>query len=537
MSLDDDIDERRRSVALFRHQVIGELEAPMERGDLSARIHELAQQVHRTDYGRDRRISERTLWDWWARYKRDGLDGLVPAARKDRGVPVAMKPDILSAAIALRRELPSRSTSTLIDILVRQKRVPRGHVARSTLDRHLALAGFSRRRLKTLGDKRYIRLQFDRPNQFWIGDYKDAAILWDPQVERFREVHLCAFIDHFSKLVLHAQWYRSEDIATLEDTYKKAIIKRGVTDKVYVDGAMIYRSADFGFALAAFKTRRVISKPYTSEGRGGIERWNRTVAEQFVPEARAARITTLEELNLLFEAWLEERYHRERHGTTNEAPLDRFAAAAFKPRFPDPIAVQDTFRVRVRRKVHPKACTVEIAGVRFVVETFLRGRWVTVHYDPHRLDDVLVFLKRKKVQRAFPQKPNEPPQPRPETPPAGPLSFDYLAALRADYDRRLVTQVRQIRLSDFKPTDDFTKADFLALCRRMLGLKTLPLYVRDELERCFDTLAPMSEGTCRLALEHALKLRGRGFHVSVYTQYIKTFHLHALEQSNEEDMP
>ncbi len=54
----------------------------------------------------------------------------------------------------------------------------------------------------------------------------------------------------------------------------------------------------------------------------------------------------------------------------------------------------------MKRKVHPKTATVEVDGVAFQCESFLRGRWVRVFYDPFRLDDVLVFLGDKRVQRA-----------------------------------------------------------------------------------------------------------------------------------------
>lgn len=200
----------------------------------------------------------------------------------------------------------------------------------------------------------------------------------------------------------------------------------------------------------------------------------------------------------------------------------------FTPRFPDPVLVQDTFRVRVRRKVHPKTSTVDVAGVPFLVETFLRGRWVHVFYDPHRLDDVLVVLNGKRVQRAFPQKPNEPPLPKPERAQASRPAFDYLAALRADYDARLVAEAKKLSLSDWTPTDAFSLPAFLALCASMLG-KQLSPYERDELALAFNTVGPFSENTSRLALEHALKLRGRGLHVHVYAHYLKTFHLEALK--------
>ena len=52
-----------------------------------------------------------------------------------------------------------------------------------------------------------------------------------PRTDSFRSIHLCAEIDHYSKLVLHGQWYLNQRIATLEDTFKKAILKRGCPEK------------------------------------------------------------------------------------------------------------------------------------------------------------------------------------------------------------------------------------------------------------------------------------------------------------------
>jgi hypothetical protein len=66
----------------------------------------------------------------------------------------------------------------------------------------------------------------------------------------------------------------------------------------------------------------------------------------------------------------------------------------------------------------------------------------------------------------------------------------------------------------------------------MLG-KDLSAYEREELTRSFNGVGPFSEKTVRLALEHALKLRGRGLHVSVYSHYLKTFHLAALKAHQE----
>jgi putative transposase len=533
----DDPEARRRQQALFRHAIIGELDIEaLPRGERSARIADLAGRTYRTPDGRERRFSARTLWAWWSAFRRHGLEGLLPQRRQDRGILRALSPALLAAAIALRREVPSRSTTTLIHILETARCVSPGQLHRATLDRHLAVADASRRHLKTLGDKRYIRLLFERPNQFWVGDYHEAPLLWDPARERYRTVHLSAMIDHFSKLVPHGEWYPSEQIATLEHSLKQATLTRGLPESLYVDRGAAYRADQFAFACAHLGIKLRHSAPYASEGRGAIERWNRTVAEQFEPEIRALRLTDLREIQLRFEAWLEQRYHLTVHDATGQTPLDRFAQPDFTPRYPDPVLVAETFRVRVRRKVHRKTLTVEVAGVAFVVEPHLRDRWVHVHYDPHDLADVLIYRDGQRVQRALPQRPNEPPQPRPERPTVTPPAFDYLGALRAEYDRRVVAEARRLSFAAWTPAATFTRPAFLALVAEYLG-KPLAPYERDDLTRAYDTVGPFADATTRLALEHALRVRGRGLHVSVYTHYLKVFHLSAQAVLTRKDPP
>ncbi len=533
----DDPDAPRRQRALFRHAIIGELDIEaLPRGERSARVAELAGRTYRTPDGCERHFSARTLWTWWSAYQRHGLEGLVPQRRHDRGTPRAVSPALLEAAIALRREVPSRSTATLIHILTTQHRVLPGQLRRATLDRHLVAAGVARRRLKTLGDKRYIRLLFERPNQFWVGDYHEAPLQWDPDRQRYRTLHLSAFIDHFSKLVPHAQWYATEQIATLEDCLKQAILKRGLPDALYVDNGAAYRAEQFAFACAHLGIRLRHSKPYASEGRGAIERWNRTVVDQFEPEIRALRLVDPREIQLRFEAWLEQRYHLTVHEATGQPPLDRFAQPDFTPRYPDPVLVAETFRVRVRRKVHAKTITVEIDGIAFVVEPHLRGHWVQVHYDPHDLSDVLIVRDGQRVQRALPQRPNERPLPRPERPTVTPPAFDYLGALRAEYDRRIVAEARRLSFADWTPAVTFALPAFLALVAEYLG-KALAPYERDALTLAYQTVGPFAEATTRLALEHALRVRGRGLHVSIYTHYLKVFHLSAQQALTRQEPP
>ena len=62
-------------------------------------------------------------------------------------------------------------------------------------------------------------------------------------------------------------------------------------------------------------------------------------------------------------------------------------------------------------------------------------------------------------------------------------------------------------------------------------------YECDALEAASHTVGPFAEATTRLAFEHALRVRGRGLHVSVYTHYLKVFHLSAQQALDRKDPP
>ena len=79
------------------------------------------------------------------------------------------------------------------------------------------------------------------------------------------------------------------------------------------------------------------STPHRPQGRGKIERFFRTVREQFLVEvtdttadelaaAGTDHRTALLELNRLLTAWIETEYHRRIHTETGQAPLDRWDA-------------------------------------------------------------------------------------------------------------------------------------------------------------------------------------------------------------------
>lgn len=512
------LDERSLKIAAFRHHVIAEaIEAREEQ--LKEILQRIALRPHLNPQGLEVHVALRTLWRWLSRYRRGGLMALCPKPRRDKGTLRAFKPELLEHARALRREKPRRSTTTLIDILVRKKLVEPGKIAPATLNRHLSRLGLSRLALRRLGQQTFRKIETALPFELVVGDFHHGPYVRVDQDDRARRALLCAFIDHFSRLLPEGRYYLHEDFAALRFGFRRLLAAFGLPVRLYLDNGPAFHATRFHAACDALAIQLVHSKPYQSEGRGVIERFNRTVDEQFESEVRDRKeLLTLEELNAYFEAYIAERYHRTIHSETGEAPAERFARTARLRPAPDLEQVEELLRLRERRTVHRKWATVSVGSIRYRVAPSLRGRRVDCLYDPFDPAYVLIVFDGRIVERAYPQKPGEvPPDEGPKLQPYDGKPTDYLALLRADFERRTQAELAALRL---RPKSTAVAAE-LSLVELVVLLETCRAAALSPEERTlaaafFRRLRPLPVEKTRQALEHARRRLGDRLHLRVY---------------------
>lgn len=92
-------------------------------------------------------LSERTLRRYLAAYRHEGFAGLKPKGR-GRELTSAIEPKVMEQAVLLRREVPSRSVSQIIQVLEWEGLISPGEVKRSTLQEHLTRKGYSSRQMR-----------------------------------------------------------------------------------------------------------------------------------------------------------------------------------------------------------------------------------------------------------------------------------------------------------------------------------------------------------------------------------------------------
>jgi transposase InsO family protein len=345
-------------------------------------------------------ISERTLRRWVESYKKGGFDALARRERSDKGQSKSISPKALELAEQMRRELPRRSAGLICDLLGRE-----GHkVARSTLERHLRLKGLSGRQLASEAKRGGATRRFVRigRNSLWQSDVKYGPYLPDPNNPKKKcRTYLLVIIDDATRLVVHGEFYNDQKLPILEDGLRKAILRYGTPNSLYVDNGKIFTSLWLKLACARLNIRHLKTRPYSPEAKGKVERFNRTV-ESFLSELSLQKADTLDELNRLFSAWLSEGYNNKPHSALDKkTPLEVFSSDSAPLRFQSIETLAETFLHEAERVVDKTGC-LSFNGKLYDAGVEWMRKKVTVRFDPFHLEEIQLWHggEQKKLIRA-----------------------------------------------------------------------------------------------------------------------------------------
>ncbi len=371
-------------LALFRLSVLGPLVSRdrLERGELQQIIRALARQEYAIPGSRRRFLGEKTIEAWYYAWRRDGIAGLTPKPRVDRGVsklPAAVQEVLLAA----KRENPRRSIRQLQQLLERSGAVARGTLSRSAIHRLLLQQGLSRITGSASMPEEHRSFVAEYANSIWYGDVMHGPKVWVKG--RSTKVFLVSLLDDASRLIAHSAFCTGETALDIEGVLKQAVLKRGLPKKLVVDNGPAYRAATLQGICARLDIRLIYCRPYAPEGKGKLERWRRTFRDQFLSELNTSRIADLDDLNARLWAWVEQVYHRTPHGgLAGQTPLARYQQDLPKIRSLGQRAAQldAIFHHRVKRRVR-KDGAVSYQGSRFEAPYELSGKTVQLVVDPH----------------------------------------------------------------------------------------------------------------------------------------------------------
>jgi transposase InsO family protein len=384
-------ENEKQRVAIFRFSVIHDFVggAALSRGEKRRLLKQKCTRKWDIPFSDRTRISRSAILRWIRIYKDSGerLESLYPKGRSDIGKSRAIDKETGLNLIHLRQEMPDATVPVLIRTMEKRSLLlPGKDLKPTTIYRFLHAQNL----MKSPDGRKQDRRKFEAelPNDIWQSD-----VMHGPMVrvgERQRKSYLIAFIDDHSRLIPYAQFYLSEKLTSFLDAFEKALLKRGLPRKLYVDNGAAYRSKHLEHITASLGIALIHAKPYKPEGKGKIERWFRTLRGQFLAEVGQM---SLDELNGAFELWIRELYHQRVHSGTGKKPLDRFTSRMECLRA-SPDDLKDHFRMIARRRV-AKDRTLTLDGNLFEAPVQLIGQRVDLLYHKDSPKSVEVRWQQK----------------------------------------------------------------------------------------------------------------------------------------------
>ena len=344
-------------------------------------------------------LSYKTIKRYDDAYRSHGFEGLKPRDRSPRNqekLPENFS-ELLQEAIQLRREVPSRSVEQIITILELEGRVAPGMLKRSTLQRYLYEAGFGATHLSIYKEARESSsMRFCKPNRMMLlqGDIKYGPKLPIGKNGAYKQTYLSSALDDHSRMVLSSKFYDNQEELVVEETFRDVILKYGAFDACYFDNGSQYIAKQLKLSLARLSIRIRHAPVKSGKSKGKVEKFHQVV-DDFIAEAKARKIKTLEELNRYWAIYLDEYYHKKPHagiveyyesqgipvpseGITPEQEWNRDSRAL---RYLDVNLVGEAFLHHEKRKVDKGAC-IRFRGNRYETKSSLIGLDVEISYDP-----------------------------------------------------------------------------------------------------------------------------------------------------------
>jgi putative transposase len=376
--------DHRHEVALFRYGLIADLvHLPPGTPGLYRRLEEKAAKDYTIPGTCRTRVAPETLRDWLKRYRKGGFEALMPKARTDRGQSRTLPAPVVERLLSTKEANPKLSVKLVIQAARAGTEIPDElPLPPSTVHRLLVRHGLMRKDPAQPTDHDHRRFAFHKAGQLWMSDVMHGpGVLVGNKTQR--KTYLIAFIDDATRVIPYAAFALCENTQAFLPVLAQAILRRGYSERLYVDNGAAYRSHHLALVCAKLGIALIHARPYRPQGKGKMERWFLTLRSQLLSRLTSEDTRSLEALNRRLWAWVEGEYHHSPHrGLDGQTPLERWAQTAQDVRFPEPeLDLKDLFLFETVRKVQ-KDRTVSLDGRVYEVEAALVGERVRLRYDP-----------------------------------------------------------------------------------------------------------------------------------------------------------
>lgn len=378
--------EQKQEIALMRYGAIAPLIAGLDEDypSQNAFYEDVAAKGIPGPDGRLRHYAPATIEKWYLNYKKYGFDALVPKARADAGMSRKLDDELQEQIRYLKSNYPRMSAAAIFRQLSSNGSIALGEVSESTVCRFVNQVQLELRQTPNRDMRRYERPHI---NEVWCGDSSVGPRLTDLSGKKHR-IYIIALIDDASRFITGIDLFFNDNFVNLMSVLKSAVAKYGRPKVLNFDNGKSYRNKQMELLAARIGTTLSYCQPYTPTGKAKIERWFRTMKDQWMASLDMRDFHSLDQLRGSLFAYVQQ-YNRFPHSSLHgNSPLDRFFSEPEQIRRLPQEQIQTDFLLEIERRVSADSVIV-IDQVEYEVDYRFAKQRIRLRYSP---DMKVIFI-------------------------------------------------------------------------------------------------------------------------------------------------
>lgn len=318
-----------------------------------------------------------TIEKWYYSYKESGFDGLLPSGRSDLGKPRKLDEALQEQIRYLKTNYPRISAAAIFRQLRDNGSIAYGELSESTVTRYLKRLA-AERKTSTNPDMR----RYERPhiNEVWCGDSSVGPYLRTANGQK-RKVFIIALIDDASRFLVGIDLFFNDNFVNLMSVMKSAVAKYGRPQLFNFDNGSSYKNRQMELLAARIGSALHYNQPYTPTQKAKIERWFRTMKDQWMAALDLRDFHSLEELRGSLMAYVQ-LYNRSPHASLGgKSPQDRYFSEPERIRRLPEKQLDTDFLLEIERRVSAD-CVIVIDHVEYEVDCRFARQRICLRYSP-----------------------------------------------------------------------------------------------------------------------------------------------------------
>lgn len=321
-------------------------------------------------------VHPHTIQRWYSRYLKEGFDGLMPKSRSDQHHYRKLDKDTKDQIIYLLSEYPRLPATMVYQKLLETNTIVAKDVSLSTVNRFVQEYKKSKGFGPLKDMKRYER---EHINEVWCGDSSVGPYLKvDGKKQR---TYIIALIDDASRMIVGIDIFFNDNFVNLMSVIRGAVIKYGKPKTFNFDNGSNYRSTQMNLLAARIGTVIHYNPARTPTGKAKIERWFRTMKDQWMSQLCMTDYKSLDELRKSLFMFVQEYNQRVHSSLNGKSPMERFFSESTLIIRMNENEIERSFLLEIERKVSNDSVIV-IDEKEYEVNYKYQGQRLLIRYSP-----------------------------------------------------------------------------------------------------------------------------------------------------------